>query len=288
VPDGNYQSPELPGRLFADDSPWNTPIDREPVDPLSDRIINRLGPAHLHPVFGKGHGIPFEVVPEGTPKVTLGFDYALESDAGPYPLPLKPVLESGGGDGHWLGVSESDGKLYELFLVRREGGQWKAGSGAIFDLTTGERVPGWRPGWTSADAAGMAITPGLVRPDELLVRKEINHSLRVTVGKSRRAFVHPATHFASTATDDDLPPMGCRLRLKASVDETKFPEPLRPLVRALKRYGMFVTDNGNPAFLGLCGVPDADWDDNMLAAMKALKAKDFEVVRMGEVVTQVE
>lgn len=285
VPDEAYRSPELTGRLFPDDSPWNTPVDQEPVDPLSDAIIARLGAAHLHPVFGVGAGIPFEVVPDGTPKSTVVFQYADESDAGPYPIPPKPTLESGGGDGHWIGVH--GGKLYELFYVSKQGNQWHAGSGAIFDLATGQRVSGVNPGWTSADAAGLPVLPGLVRPDEL----EINHALRITVGKTRRGFVAPGTHFTGLDVPENhaenLPPMGARFRLKSTVDEAAFPASVRPILKALKKYGAFISDNGSPSFIGLCGVPHAAWSDNELGAMKSIKASEFEVCKMGPITTQV-
>jgi hypothetical protein len=275
VPDASYQSPAITGDLYPASSPWRTPIDQAPVDPLSDAIIARLGTAHVHPVFGPGVGIPFENVPAGTPMSAVTFDYAAESDPGPYPLTTRPVVESGGGDGHWIGVTED--RIYELFYVSKPAG-WHAGSGAIFDRATGERISGRNPGWTSADAAGLSILHGLVRPDET----EINHALRISVPKTRRAYVYPATHFASTLTDADLPPMGCRLRLKASVDESTFPPQCRPIIRAAKRYGFIVADNGGP-FLGLCGVPDARWDDTELAALKTIKADSFEVIEMGPI-----
>lgn len=282
VPDAAYRSPEL---ALSFPGPWSTPIDQEPVDPLSDAIIARLGTLRLHPVFGPGVGIPFEVVPEGSLKVRIQFDYAGESDPGPYPLPERPVVESGGGDGHWIGVDPAEKLLFELFLVRKEGGTWLSGSGAIFDLTTGLRVSGSNPGWTSADAAGLPILPGLVRPDEVLAG-EINHALRISVPATRAAYIAPATHLthpndpARKATD--LPPMGCRLRLKASVDESTFPTQCRPIVLAAKKYGFIVADNGSN-FLGLCGCPDGRWRDDELAALKTIKADSFEVVRMGEI-----
>lgn len=284
VPDAAYRSPELARRLGPDDWYWNKPIDQEPVDPLSDGIIARLGTTRLHPVFGVGAGMPFEVVADDVPKVPVVFDYADESDAGPYPIHAKPVLESGGGDGHLLAVQGD--WLYELFLVRKgDDGKWHAGSGAVFNLQTGSRVPGWQPGWTSADAAGLPIVPGLVRPEEVAAG-EIRHALRFTVQTTRSAYVAPATH--RTHPDDparraeNLPPMGARFRMRADVDLSGLSPETRTICQALKTYGMLVSDNGSN-FLGLVGVPHAGWNDTVLAELKRFTAQDLEVVKMGPI-----
>ena len=279
-----YQSPVIPLTFFPASSPWNTPIDQQAVDPLSFGIIAALGSAWLHPVFGQhGNGIPYEMVPPGTAKTQLTFQYAAESDPGPYPLTAKPIVEGGGGDKHWLGVSYDEQMLYELFLLVKSGDRWEAGSGAIYPTTVAHDRP---LGWTSADAAGLPILPGLVRYEEVEAG-EINHALRISVGKTRRAFVHPARHWASSELGEQYAPMGARLRLKASVDVSGAPAQVRPILVALQRFGAFVADNGSPSFIGLCGAPDSRWVDTDLAWMKRLVASDFEVVTMGEIITEV-
>lgn len=288
-----YQTPDLPaGAMFPADNPWNTKVSGLPADKNSAAIIASLGTAHLHPGFGKVYnggpnGIPVQIVPAGTPKVAVKFEVADESDAGPWPIPAQPVLENAGqidggnNDVHWIGVSLEEKKIYEIYQLQKINGQWVGYSGAIFDLTTN----GLRPaGWTSADAAGLPIAPGLVRYQEAAAGV-INHALRCTVGKTRKAYVPPATHFASASTDPALPPMGCRLRLKAGVDISGFAPPVKAVLQALKDYGMFVADNGSPAAIFLTGTPDARWDDDVMAAMKALHAADFEVVQMDGLVT---
>jgi hypothetical protein len=279
-----YQSPAT-GPLLAADSPLVARIDTMQVDPLSDRIIAGLGTAWLHPVFGEsGNGIPYEIVPPGEAKVAVGFDYAGESDPGPYPLPALPLVEGGAGDKHWLGIDRAGNQLYELFLLRKENGAWRAGSGAIYPLDRHHDRP---LGWTSADAAGLPILPLLATYDEA-ASGEINHALRISVGKTRRGFVYPARHFTQKyGNDEGLLPMGAKLRLKASVDISAAPPVVRAILIAAKRHGLIVADNGSESFIGLCGAPDARWDDDELAWMKRLLATDFEVVTMGEVITEV-
>jgi hypothetical protein len=173
-------------------------------------------------------------------------------------------------------------KLYELFDAHPDGkGGWNAGSGAIFDLKSNKLRPA---GWTSADAAGLPVLPGLVRYDEAVEAKEINHALRFTVVKSRRAYVAPATHFASKSNDANLPPMGMRVRLKADYDISKFPPETQVILKALKKYGMIVADNGGDWFLS--GAPDPRWNDDNLHTLKKIKGSAFEVVKMGTLVTK--
>ena len=294
-PGATYQSPLIPP-LFGPGSYWNAPCDLDQVDPNSDAIIASLNNVRLHPVFGEGgSGIPFEVIPPNAAKVTVGFTYADESDPGPYPLGSKPLIESGptaenGGDAHWIGYAPDEDRIYEVFALGGSASARTGGSGAIFDARTGQRIPGWQPGWTSADAAGLPILPGLLRPEEVLDSGEINHALRCTVGKTQKGFVYPATHYTHAYPADrfpNYPPMGCRLRIKASTDISRFSPAVQTICRALKKYGTFVADNGSDSFIGLCGVPDARWDDDILAELKQLHASDFEVVRMGPVTTSV-
>ena len=282
----------LHGRhVFADDDPWNKDISQEPVDPDSDALIASIGlKKPLHPDFGTTYqgapsGIPYVVVDSRQPKVPLTFDYAGESDAGPYPVPPDAPIEGGPkakGDRHVLVIDRDAWVLYELFSAYplEDGKSWRAGSGAIFDLTKNTIRPA---GWTSADAAGLPIFPGLARYDEVVERKQLTHALRFTVEKTRRAYVAPARHWASRSDDVKLPPMGMRVRLKASYDVSRFPESARVILVGLKRYGMIVADNGGDWFVS--GAPDPRWKDAELATLKRVMGADLEVVRMGEVVT---
>lgn len=277
-------------RPFPDDNPWNTPIDQEPVDPDSDAIIDRIGrTARFHPDFGANwnggpFGIPYIVVAGATPGVPVSFQYADESDPGPYPVPAGAPIEGGAasqGDRHILVIDRDNWKLYELFAAYPSGVGYTAGSGAVFDLSSNALRPA---GWTSADAAGLPIFPGLVRYDEVAEQGIIRHALRFTASRTRRAYVHPARHFASSYTDADLPPMGMRVRLKAGFDLSGFPPSCRVILQALKTYGMILADNGGSWYVS--GAPDPRWDDEELNALKTLTGNDFEVVRMGAVTTQ--
>ncbi|MCC6953274.1 MAG: hypothetical protein IT290_04080, partial [Deltaproteobacteria bacterium] len=236
----------LVGRqLFPPDNPWNQDISSAPVDPRSDAIIASIGAnTGLHPDFGtfwEGApiGIPYTAVRGTQRPVAVSFEYADESDAGPYPIPLNAPIEGGSsatGDRHILVVDIDHWVLYELFSAYPSGAGFRAGSGAVFDLASNALRP---PGWTSADAAGLPILPGLVRYDEAVEAQEITHALRFTVSRSRRAYVPPATHFASSRTDENLPPMGMRVRLKSSVNISGYPATVQVILRALKKYGMF-------------------------------------------------
>jgi hypothetical protein len=274
-------------RPFPDDNPWNTPIDGQPVDPDSDLLIDSIGRAvRLHPDFGANwnggpFGIPYVVVAGNTPAVPVSFEYADESDPGPYPIPAGAPVEGGEtshGDRHILVVDRDHWKLFELFAAYPAGSGYAAGSGAVFDLASNELRPA---GWTSADAAGLPIFPGLVRYDEAVERGEIRHALRFTAARTRRAYVSPARHFASASNDPALPPMGMRVRLKAAFDISGFPHGARVVLQALKTYGMFLADNGGNWYLS--GAPDDRWNDDDLNTLKELTGNDFEVVRMGPV-----
>lgn len=281
----------LGGRqLFPPDNPWNQDISAAPVDPNSDRIIARIGEGGLHPEFGtvwRGipMGIPYVVVSGTQPLVPIRLTaYAEWSDPGPYPVPPNAPIENGpedDGDRHVLVIDRDNWKLYEMFKAYPEENGWTARAGAVFDLNSNDLRPA---GWTSADAAGLPIFPGLARYDEVVEQGEIRHALRFTVERTRRAYVSPARHYASAATDPDLPPMGMRVRLKADYDITRFPPQARVILTALKRYGMLLADNGGNWFV--TGAPDPRWDDEQLATLKQVKGSEFEVIQMGEVVTQ--
>ena len=278
-------------RPFPEDDPWNTDISTAPVDPNSDRLIASIGlDAHLHPDFGAPYqgapnGIPYVVVSGNQPQVPLKFQYADESDPGPYPIPPDAPVEGGRkakGDRHVIVIDRESWKIYELFAAYPDGkGGWRAGSGAIFDFKRNTTRPA---GWTSADAAGLPIFPGLVRYDEVMGQGEIRHALRFTVRRTRRAYVAPARHWASRSTDPNLPPMGMRVRLKKSVDISRYPKEAQVILRALKKYGMLLADNGSPWFIQ--GTPDDRWNDGRLAAIKRIKGRDLEVVKMGKIVTR--
>jgi hypothetical protein len=262
--------------VFPADNPWNQRVDRLPVDPRSDAIVAAIGADEpFHPDFGTRYGIPFTTVSSHQKRVPVSFDYADESDRGPYPIPRNVPLEQGS-DSHALIVDRDGCRLYELFAAHRTGGRWRAGSGAIWNLRSNRLRP---KGWTSADAAGLPILPGLARWDDVR-RGSIDHALRFTVAQTRDAFVFPARHAASSLTDEDLPPMGMRFRLKASVDVSRLPRQARIVAVALRRYGMLVADNGSDWFV--TGAPSPHWDDAQLDALKRLRGADFEVVNVGD------
>ena len=274
-------------RPFPDDNPWNTRIDAEPVDPDSDRLIASIGlGTGLHPDFGADlsgspFGIPYVVVSGTQARVPVSFDYADESDPGPYPIPANAPIEGGpssGGDRHILVIDRDNWRLYEVFAAYPVAGGWSAGSGAVFDLNTNALRP---EGWTSADAAGLPIFPGLVRYDEVVEEGEIRHALRFTARRTRRAYVAPARHYASSDTSSGRPPMGMRVRLKASFDVTGFPPSARVVLTALQRYGMILADNGSDWYIS--GAPDQRWNDNELNTLKGVTGSNFEVVQMGPI-----
>jgi len=289
-PDGRFDgSPTIEGvPVFPKDNPWNTDISEYPVHEGSDAFIDSIGAdGNLHPDFGTfweggPMGIPFITVGGDQPKVPISFQYADESDPGPYPIPPDAPIEGGAdaeGDRHILVLDRDNKLLYELFSAWPEGDGWRAGSGAIWDLTSNDLRP---EGWTSADAAGLPILPGLVRYDEVATG-EVCHAVRFTVRRSQRAYVHPATHWASTSTDPDLPPMGLRLRLKADYDITGFAKTAQVILTGLKRYGMLMADNGGDWFI--TGAHDPRWNDEELATLKRVPGSAFEVVDTGEIVT---
>ncbi|MBC8163318.1 MAG: hypothetical protein H7Z42_19075 [Roseiflexaceae bacterium] len=266
--------------MLPPDNPWNRDISQDGVDPKSDAYIASIlvNRRTLHPDFGGGgvYGIPYVVVEANQPRVPVSFDYADESDPGPYPIPPNPPIEQGG-DRHVLVLQKGSCKLYELFAAAYIGPGWQAGSGAVFDLNSNALRP---EGWTSADAAGLPILPGLARYDEVAAG-EIRHALRFTVQRSQKAYIHPATHYASSLTDPNLPPMGLRLRLKANFDLTRYTGQSRVILTALKRYGMIVADNGSSWFIS--GASDSRWDDKDLEQIKGVPGSAFEVIKVDKI-----
>jgi hypothetical protein len=269
--------------MFPANNPWNQRVDRQPVARDSARLIASIGlGTSVHPDFGTVYngapnGIPYAVVSRHTRRVPVTFDYSDESDHGRYPLPKHVPIEGGprsSGDRHVIVIDRDACVDYELFDAHplSGGARWHAGSGAIFNLRSNHLRPA---GWTSADAAGLPILPGLARYDEV-ARGLIDHALRFTAERTRRAYVYPARHVASSSTDPALPPMGLRVRLKASVNIAGLPYQARVVAVALKRYGLILADNGSPWYIS--GAPNPRWSDDALHQLGRLHGRDFEVV----------
>ena len=272
--------------VFPTDNAWNQEISQAPLHPNSDAIIATIqgnGGTRLHPDFGENpnYGIPFVVVPGDQPLVPIAYTaYGDESDPGPFPIPPDAPVEGGNasnGDRHVLVLRADTCDLFELYRAFRSTNGWRADSGARFDL----RSNALRPlGWTSADAAGLPILPGLVRNEEV-VAGEIKHAIRVTFSRTRRGYVLPATHFASNDSSANLPAMGMRLRLKASFDTSQLTGQARVIAVAMQRYGLIVADNGSNWYFQ--GAPSAGWNDDDLNQLKAISGSNFEVVDTGPV-----
>jgi len=277
--------PQIGGcEVFPASNVWNQPVDKLPVAKNSAAMIASIGlDSPVHPDFGSGLydgqtiGIPYVVVSgKSTPKSTPSFDYADESDKGPYPIPNNVPIEGnphpGDGDRHALIVDRDTCTLYELYALHRSGSRWAAGSGAIWNLASNKLRPA---GWTSADAAGLPILPGLARYDEVAAGA-IDHALRFTAPDTRNTYIYPARHEASDSSNPNLPPMGLRVRLKASFDIRGFPAQARVVLEALKKYGMILADNGSPWYIS--GAPDTHWSNDDLHSLDRVHGSDFEVV----------
>lgn len=281
-------SPPVVGgcQMFPANNPWNTDISNYPVDPHSSAYIAAL-PGNLHPDFGHEsyYGIPFNVVPANQKEVPVHFlNYPSESEPGPYPIPANAQIEGGPksqGDRHVLVLQEGACKLFELWMAKPlPSGAWDAANGAVFPLNTNKLRPN---GWTSADAAGLPITPALIKCAEVQAGS-IDHALRVTFEQTQAGYIHPATHYASNSNNPSLPPMGLRFRLKSSYDISKFNRTAKIILTAMQHYGMFVADNGsNWFFQGQGGTAAKCWNNNDLNQLKNVPGTAFEAVQTGPI-----
>ncbi len=278
-PDPTNPPNPAPCQVFPDSNYWNTRIDSLPVHSKSDTFIDSIGiDEYLHPDFsstqwndGVGYGIPFNKVDSSTPLRDVSFRWPGESDDGPYPIPASPKIENAS-DRHIILWDTEGCDLYELFNARKSGGDWEADSGAFWNLRSNALRP---DGWTSADAAGLPILPGLVRWDEV-ADGAIRHAIRFTAPHTRSDHIWPARHDAGEGNNPDLPPMGIRVRLKSSFDISGFGSQARIILTALKRYGMVLADNGSPWYI--TGAPHANWNDDQLHDFHQITGADFEVV----------
>jgi len=284
---GTAHPPVIAGcQIFPADNPWNTDVSQYPVDPLSSKYIAAL-PGNLHPDFGQNPdwGFPINVVPATQKKVPVRFYYRGQSNRGPYPIPPDAQIEGGRhstGDRHVLVLQKGTCRLYEMFdAYPIDGGKsWRAGSGAIFPLNTNKLRPN---GWTSADAAGLPIIPALVKCAEVQAGA-IDHALQVTFEQTQEGYIHPATHFASNSRAPQLPPMGLRFRLKASYDISHITGQAYVVAVAMKKYGMFVAQNGsNWYFPGQGGTASKCWNNDDLDQLKSIPNTAFEVVKTGRI-----
>jgi hypothetical protein len=274
--------------IFPADNSWNRDVSTDAVDPESSAIIaniNANGGKNVHPDFGRTltYGIPYVVVPANQAGVPVTFQYADESDPGPYPIPADAPIEGGStatGDRHVLVVQQGSCLLYEMYSSTYVGPGWRCGSGAKFDLRSNALR---HECWTSADAAGLPVLAGLVRYEEAVTQGVIAHALRFTVSQTRQAYVHPATHYASSNTAAPYPPMGMRVRMKASYDTSRFSGASLVVVTALKKYGMILADNGSNWYIS--GTSHASFDDNNLNQLKTVPGDSFEVVKMDRLYT---
>jgi len=268
-------------QIYPADNAWNRDVSADPVDPNSEKYIQSMnGSGHLHPDFGGNgkYGIPFNVVKSGQALVPINItDYPEESDAGPYPIPADAKVENGS-DGHVLTLDQDNCVLYELYVAIKTATGWDAAQASKFDLKSNALRPDY---WTSADAAGLPIMPGLAKYDEVEAGA-VNHALRFTASKTQKGFIHPATHYASSSTDANLPPMGLRLRLKADFDTSKFTGESKVILEGLKKYGMILADNGSNWYI--TGAADPRWNDEDLNQMKTVPASAFEAVQSGVII----
>lgn len=288
--------PQIAGcDVFPGDNIWNTPVDNLPVHARSSGYISTIGASRtVHADFGSGVwppgsnspiGIPFITVPANQPNVPITFVWwPEESDPGPYPIPPNAPIEGGAdsdGDRHVLVLQKGTCKLFELYSAfPQPGGSWEAGNGAVYDLNSHALRP---DGWTSADAAGLPILPGLVRYDEV-ASGEIRHAIRFTAPETQAAHLWPARHHASNQTGANYPPMGLRLRLRADYDISGFSPDVQVILRAFKRYGLILADNGSAWYIS--GAPDARWDNDQLHEMDVIRGSDFEAVDVSGLIVE--
>ena len=272
--------------ILPSTNPWNTPVDKLPVRSDSATFIAHIstaGHTNLHPDFGGGgaYGIPYMVVPATQPKVPIHYTaYGDESDPGPFPIPKNAPIEGGSsstGDRHVIVLQKGTCHLFELGRAFWAGNHWNADVGVNWYLKSNAKRPLY---WTSADAAGLPILPGLVRYDEVAAG-HIDHAVRFTVPSTQKGFIFPATHYASSSTNAALPPMGLRLRLKASYSLARFHGQSLVILKALKKYGMIVADNGSSWYI--TGAVDKRWNDTDLDQMKSVPGSAFEVVNTGAI-----
>jgi hypothetical protein len=270
--------------VFPADNIWNWPVAHLAVSSNSATYVNTIGAATpLHPDFGTvwdgaPNGIPYVTVPGTQTKYPATFEYQDQSNPGPYAIPLNAPIEGGSqstGDRHVISIDTTNCILYEMWAAYPQTASWEAGSGAIFHLKSNALRPA---GWTSADAAGLPVFPGLVKYDEVLAGA-INHAIRFTVPQTQAAYVWPARHDASSLTGAEYPPMGTRFRLRADFDISGFSATNQIILTALKRYGMMIADNGSAWYIS--GAPDSRWDDDDLHNLGQVTGADFEVVNVS-------
>lgn len=277
--------------IFPSDNPWNTDISQSPVDPYNDQIIAQFASTGLYPDFGSGTwdgdpiGIPYVVVCSSQSKIPVAYrannydgNYGDESDPGPFPIPLNaPIEGNGNGDSHVIAVDIDNKKLYELYNASTNGNEWDASSGAVFDLQANDLRP---EGWTSADAAGLPIFPGLVRYDEV-DKGMIDHALRFTLSKNlvKPSYIYPARHKVNSTGGQYGLPFGARLRLKNSFDISGYPQKVQVILRAMKKYGIILADIGSNLYIS--GAPDERWNNDDLHSLSNVKGSDFEVVKFN-------
>jgi len=269
--------------VFPDDNVWKWDISNYQVHPNSANFLASVGTTtNLHPDFGTVWagapiGIPYLVVTSAQPLVPVVYtDYGDESDPGPFPIPLTAAIEGGSastGDRHVITVDKDRKILCELYNAFPKTSNWEASSGAKFDLTINQDHT---LGWTSADAAGLPIFPGLVRYEEVYLKKEVNHAIRMTVQSSQKAYIYPARHQAGSSASANLAPMGLRFRMKASYDISRFSAPIQIICNAMKKHGLIVADNGSNWYIS--GAPDPRWSDDTLGQLKTIPGSAFEAV----------
>jgi len=269
--------------VFPPDNVWKWDISNYQVHPNSDNFVTSVGTSRtMHPDFGTVWngapiGIPYIIVTSSQPKLAVNYtDYGDESDPGPFPIPLNAPIEGGAssdGDRHVIAVDKDARMLYELYYAFPRTDRWDASSGAQYNLSINDDHP---LGWTSADAAGLPIFPGLVRYEEVYIKGEVNHAIRMPCQSTQRAYIYPARHYASSNTNQNLPPMGLRFRMKASYDISKFSAPIQMICRAMKKHGLIVADNGGNWFIS--GAPDSRWNDDVLNEIKTIPGSAFEAV----------